>query len=497
MAEQQLVDYIKKAKDAGQADSQSRDLLYKSGWTEAEVNDAFAVLIQPQAQPAPQPEPEPVSQPESQMQPVAVQEPEIQPQQQPEPQMAQQNVIHTRRGSHLVLKLIMVLIILVVVGGAGYFVAGQYINIPWNPFLPSTQTVFGNMLANMKSVKYFHTTAGLEVDATDSNKVSQGKLVLTLAGDSDATDANNLKTSAAVNAGLTLPASALPVASVNVKIVSIGGVLYAQANSLTVPPSYSYLGLDASQITGKWLEIYQGFATGNLTPTGNIFSNVKQLSDQVVSGQDAYHYSATVSNANLQALINKITVQPAVKDYVNTLGDVNMEIWIGKKDYMLYGIKIDKAVSLGNVLQGIGIGAPGANLQAEVILNITNSDFNKPVSVQAPVGAQKIEDVMHAQKIKADLNQINSLAQSYFLVNKSYYSICSKTLINGSLKTYGSQLAFAGNDISNQGVKKLICLSGISSYCLSAQLADDSWVCIGKTGTIGSLQCNSFKMVCE
>ena len=49
--EQQLVDYIKKARGADQSDTQSRSLLYKSGWTEAEVNDAFAALDGPQTQP--------------------------------------------------------------------------------------------------------------------------------------------------------------------------------------------------------------------------------------------------------------------------------------------------------------------------------------------------------------------------------------------------------------------------------------------------------------
>ena len=44
MAEAQLIDYIKKAKAAGQADDQSRALLLKNGWSEQEINDAFAAV---------------------------------------------------------------------------------------------------------------------------------------------------------------------------------------------------------------------------------------------------------------------------------------------------------------------------------------------------------------------------------------------------------------------------------------------------------------------
>lgn len=52
--EQQLVDYIKKARSAGQLDDQSRALLYKNGWTVAEVDEAVASMTQPQIQPKPQ-----------------------------------------------------------------------------------------------------------------------------------------------------------------------------------------------------------------------------------------------------------------------------------------------------------------------------------------------------------------------------------------------------------------------------------------------------------
>lgn len=52
MAEQQLVDYIKKARQAGQNDVQTRTLLLQNGWSDAEINDAIASLngAQPQVQ---------------------------------------------------------------------------------------------------------------------------------------------------------------------------------------------------------------------------------------------------------------------------------------------------------------------------------------------------------------------------------------------------------------------------------------------------------------
>ncbi|MGA2418433.1 MAG: hypothetical protein ABSF55_04330, partial [Candidatus Staskawiczbacteria bacterium] len=155
--EPQLVDYIKKAKEVGQADEQTRALLYKNGWTEAEVSDAFAVINQPKPQLQPQPQTQPQSQFQPKPQPQVQQQPQYQPkpqiqqqQAEPEPQVQEQaqpqyqpqpqsklqyepqssggftqSNMPKARNPHLVLKLLIVLIILIIVGGVGYFALQQ------------------------------------------------------------------------------------------------------------------------------------------------------------------------------------------------------------------------------------------------------------------------------------------------------------------------------------------------------------------------------------
>ena len=71
----ELVDYIKKAKQAGQSDDQTRQILLKNGWSDAEVAEAFTAIIpvdkpqqqQPQAQPqvVSQPKPQSLAQPQA------------------------------------------------------------------------------------------------------------------------------------------------------------------------------------------------------------------------------------------------------------------------------------------------------------------------------------------------------------------------------------------------------------------------------------------------
>lgn len=132
MAEQQLVDYVKKAKAAGQPDAQSRALLQKNGWSDAEINDAFLAVSQQSQQQAARPQPQivqqqqarPVTQPQPTAQPAQNQyRPQAQPQTQAKPQFAQSNV--RERKGRPILGLLLVVIFLAIIGGGGYF-ALQY-----------------------------------------------------------------------------------------------------------------------------------------------------------------------------------------------------------------------------------------------------------------------------------------------------------------------------------------------------------------------------------
>ncbi len=607
MAEQQLVDYIKKARDAGQTDSQTRDLLYKNGWTEVEVSDALVSLNQPQAQSQQKPQPQPQAvdlsktevkpqevqpqvttqpkqaQPQPQLEAVKIEiQPQIvrQPEPQYQPQFPQSNMPRTKVRSHTFLKFLMVLIIVVVLGGAGYFVAGQYINLPWNPFqnlswsqiltfpgnlfgAPSPEKVINNMMVNMKDVKSSHTIMQLEIDATNSDaKTSQGKLILNTNSETDITDANNPKSDGNFTVNLTTPGSASPVTA-TVSIAAIGNVFYLKINEITIPAGSSfYPGLDISKIQGKWLKIDQDSikalsqATGEQVTTGidisqlsqiqinsseltkkfqdllvteNIFSVTKQINDETIGGQDTYHYLTTIDKDKLKDLVGKIMeielqqssgsqtegsannsnlltknmVQAVANTFIDSIGNINMEMWIGKKDNMLYQAKIDKTIDLGKILQSYYGSALSSNVQVEVKLNLTNSNFNKPITVQAPAAAQKIEDVIlpliKMQTINNDMKQIGFEAQTlYFTNNNNYSSLCRNGFLNGPKKrSYGLELIRIVSDLTKQGAKNPACFAGIQNYCVSTQLTDGNYLCIDKNQKLGTTKCTSAQTVCK
>ena len=486
MAEQQLVDYIKKAKEAGQSDDQTKSLLLKNGWTDAEVSDAFGAInpaqpIQP-AQPA-QPEPQP------QIQPQIQQQPQVQPQYQPQQSvMAESHQIKSK--SHALANILIALVVLVIIGCAGYFFAGQYFNLPGsfkNSLAQSPEAVIAKMDANMKTVKTYHATV-----SGDFVAASKEELLASADGVNDLTDLNNPKSNFNFTANITNPGSTAPVATVSVSAIATGGNSYVMLNNGVFAAGF-IPGLNISQIQGKWFEADQNSMTAlpqvsilqpnnfsvanklqNLMLAENIFSNIKQLNSQVINGQNTYHYSATINNANLNNFINR--EMPA--GYVAaTPGNATVELWIGKTNYMLYQYQINES--------GIKITA-------------TNSDFNNPVTIQAPADSQKIETILlpfiKLQQIESDLLQVNTVAQSVLVKNSSYSTLCKNGLLNAYLKM--GLLTFS-KDIVSQDAKTPVCFGGAQNYCVSSQLADGTWMCIGKTGIIGKTNCVSSATVCE
>ena len=173
MAEQQLIDYIQKARAAGQSDDQSKTLLVKNGWTDTEISEALASMNQ--SQPQSQPEPK-IIQPDAQPEPQMQYKPE--PQIQPQVNSMESSMPTEKRGMHLVLNIIIVLIILVILGGAGYFVLGQQNMLKGlvNQFMPTPVVIKPVTPSPIKTVVKVETSVVLS-----TNKIA------TVSGDYDLT----------------------------------------------------------------------------------------------------------------------------------------------------------------------------------------------------------------------------------------------------------------------------------------------------------------------
>jgi len=575
MAEQQLIDYIKKAREANQSDSQTRDLLYKNGWTPAEVDDAVSAIeqavnavVQPQAQPEPMPklepklEPEPMpsattfSQPnidqiqQSQFQPQTQPKPEIQTQTQtqiqpePQPEISVQKPnpqplassymdVDTRvKTKSNVFGIFIILIVSIIVLGAGYFVAAQYLNIPFSAQLALKEDpnkVIGEMVKNMADNKIRHSVSQVEISALNNDtRASQFKFLVNADTKVDLTNTNNVKATGNFSANLTTSNSVPPIEyNANLSTIFENNIAYINLNSFSPISLFSQPGLpDISKNIGKWLTIDKNSVEvlskqtdqavaldvssleasdltqkiQNLIGDQEFFTVDKQLADETISGQQTYHYSLLMSNAKLKNFVTILigsTLPNEVQTYINgavdKFGNISMDVWIGKKDKMLYQFKINKSIDLSQLTL----------LPATLELKIqnVNSDFNKPFTIQLPENPQKIEDatapIINALNVSDNLIQVGGQAENLLSTYKNYYLLCKNGFLNGSRNTsYGLEFIRIANATLKLGAKNPSCFSSLTGYCVSTQLKDGSFMCIDKNG-IGTAKCENARTICN
>lgn len=361
MAEQQLINYIKDAKKSGQSDEQTRSLLYKNGWTETEVKNAFNALNQSpamptQPQPQMQPQAQPITQPQQPMQPSAQEQyrpqvqtqpqPQIQPQTQPQPQAQvqykpaqpqvqtqpqtsyqSQSMARTRKPSRSMLVPMLIIFIFVLLLGSGGFLYALYsglYNPSWNPFktvaLENSKEILDKMFVKMAGIKQMTAQTDVQISIKDTAGTDQGKLSLSSTTRTDTLDPTTPKADMAITVNLT-DNQENAIMALDVNAITNGNLVYAKLNTIT---STQTLPLNLSTVQGKWLlfddetlkVLSDSVGTTNpviettsLQPNyvsflKDIITADKKLADEVISGQNTNHYQVKL---NVQALKTTIS----------------------------------------------------------------------------------------------------------------------------------------------------------------------------------------------
>ena len=127
--------------------------------------------------------------------------------------------------------------------------------------------------------------------------------------------------------------------------------------------------------------------------------------------------------------------------------------------------------------------------------------INSPVQITEPTDYQNLSDVLGpktpASPIDTELNNIAQYAQSIFSGSNDYSSLCARGLLNGYNSVAGANLITSNNNIVKNGGKKPACFASATNYCISTQLADGTWECVGINASPGKTQCTSVATVCQ
>jgi hypothetical protein len=528
MVNQQLVDFIKKEKVSGQTDEQIRSLLVKSGWPEEDIKDNLSMANN--------------TSPQTQVLPV---QPPAQPTQ---TQQVKTEAIY-KQPSHKILKLIIILFFIFVISGAGYFIAGQYINLPWNPFRPNPELVILKALDNLKNIKSQNFESKLSLSSQDvkTNGIG-GTFNIDINSSGGVDSANQL---ADINTSITASATDDTTSKYNISIAGEGRLIqkdfYFQLSDINLGGLESLImmfgGPDPSFIKNQWIkfnldqsgqkEITQQIQTisGQKTQIDQNFKDfldkitktllidkkvydINQLSDEELSGVRSYHYSVSINrkklidaspdifsafldfykksspNSQISSDMTLENFQKGINDFFDKFGPLSIDLYIGKSDNFFHRIQFKKNLDISKINnQAVG------SLQISYLIDQTS--INTPIQVSTPENSKSIDEIVspfvEKTQIKNNLSEIRSNAENIFVKNKSYFSLCKNGAINTLIPGSGEAL----KNINSQGVKNLPCFSSATNYCISAQLKDGTWLCVDSKNFSGTTKCLSSRTVCK
>jgi len=137
----------------------------------------------------------------------------------------------------------------------------------------------------------------------------------------------------------------------------------------------------------------------------NIIVVKKELPDETIGAEKVYHYLIVLDRKELSRAVfecikayeeviesematgmieDEEELKNSLEKFLNKIGEIEGEIWIGKRDYLLYKLKIEKNINLKNF-----------NEEGMLFLRflMINSDFNSPVKVTPPAKYKTLKEV--------------------------------------------------------------------------------------------------------
>jgi hypothetical protein len=256
---------------------------------------------------------------------------------------------------------------------------------------------------------------------------------------------------------------------------------------------------------------------------GKKFFIVKsELSDAEINGIKSYHYIMTLDQKELKSLIPEFAIiyidmvkemmpveyplseediydakkqvteslNKAFDEFFAKVGNIDGEVWIGKKDYLLYKVKVEKEIDLSKleeqkregVLQPPPSVQPTSRETFTIGLEIDFSNFDKPVTIEAPkesIDMMEIIEPILDQIIKVQAYQgtiekmdiISNTAEYFFYTSQDYRNVkCENT----------QYFKYTCDEIEKYTGGKPVIYQSKNAYCAYIKLPQ-------KTGTVSSL----------
>ncbi|MBU3934533.1 hypothetical protein KKC00_01000 [Patescibacteria group bacterium] len=322
-------------------------------------------------------------------------------------------------------KLIKAVIIFAVLGmiGGSTVLATRIWDPFWSPFRPSPKKILTLMFEKMQAVKSSHIEMKINVEMKSPNP---GKLAISLSGDSDINNPKEIKSETNLELSFIgqMNSGIMENNSLKAKIKIIGQERYfniSELNIASLNAIFTMMGIDLGNLTGSWIkfpagnqsvenaqEVFLSEQMQKIISESQIYVVKKQMPDQKIDGQKMYHYLLAIDNEKTAQLTGDLIAEAtnqsnpyqqeiigimgvgAIKgmmlEFLDKIGEINAEFFIGKDDNLLHGFKMEKNIDLNKI-----------NEKMEGVYNInfetTNSKFNQPVKIEAVLEYIDLEEL--------------------------------------------------------------------------------------------------------
>ena len=412
--------------------------------------------------------------------------------------------------------------VVVLILAGGVVLGTRFWDPLWNPFRPSPEKVMAKMAEKAKEIKTLNSNILAEINIKNSSVFGA---TINLIGSADNTDPQNLKSEGTIN----LSAAAEGVQfSGGLEAKQINGVSYIKLTNLPATPMLQpilmLMGIDLEQTKNQWIkidkdsikklsgttteELEQPQETANqesppilkkieeLVQNKKFYSVKEEMPDESIKGTDVYHYVVVLNKKELKGLLQELLptfgteqgvsfeqekFEKDFDEFAEKIGELDAELWIGKKDYYLYRLQIEKDIDLANF-------NPSAQGQVSLKIDTAFSNFNKSLSIEAPANAKGLEEIFgplmeririqaENNKIMADIDRLESAIKRIYEEKKSYaYATYKDPEIKKIL-----------DDIKTQLGKYPVLRVSTKSYCAFAELLEEivgvsEYYCVDSAG---------------
>lgn len=310
-----------------------------------------------------------------------------------------------------VVKIIIGIILIGIIGtGTSLFIRAW--DPLWNPFRLSPEKVMEEMNLKMEKLETLHSRIKLDIEVKG---YTENPTTISLISDSDLDNTNPDNPKSAASLGLTMTMEGMEFSMAG-EVKTISQDFYFKLNTFPVLAFLPQIsGIDYTQLKNQWIKI-DTVSKEEIDPEitkqiAGLFKNKKfysvtrEFSDEKMDNQKTYHYILTLNKEEIKKVVsefldtfikpeqlaevnvNKEELLSKISDFLEKMGEVSSDIWIGKKDLYLYQIKGEKEIDLSEFMEA------GQTLKVNVKIESSFFNFDKPVIIEAPTDFKKLEEI--------------------------------------------------------------------------------------------------------